>query len=456
MPQGKNVRIYDKDLLKLIAEAQAGINPNYDPKEIFGVYSRVTERQSADFLEDYIAGSVALTPEALDIMSDYLAILKRSKYHRIVKSIKKAEDRYKLELIRKYKDDEKKKAFQATQFKILHNKKEAILLSSKDMLLIDSLLKNEKKYSTTKLKDKLRSFAMEKSRRTLRGEIPADEDFVKLVSTFGTYQQKQQTASKIESLVPVSQEKTKNNHSVSPQEKEKENKKQSQKSTVSTKKSARKGIWSKSLRWAKEVFFVAGLTLAGYFGGKFVQNQFSKADNNAKQNKTEVVAKVKQQVTEKVEAQKSPQTIEYSEAVTVLEKAYKNRFDTSLEIILGKTARDNLYQQIDKLAEDGKIEYKDGTTREWYAHAFTMYNQLAPNSKENKAVKNLLSGGNEDKGYIHSLVIQAGRDGRGIQASGTYSAFDNSGKDLQQQHLKNRKAVKLAEKAAMAKMQNTL
>lgn len=139
MPQNKNVKIYDESWLKTIVEAQAGVTPDYDPKDTFGAYSRVIERQSADFLEDYIAGAAVPTAEASDLLPDYFAILRQSKYHRIVKSLKKAETKYKLEAISRHKEDEKKKAFQATRFKILNSKKEAALLSSKDMLLINSL-----------------------------------------------------------------------------------------------------------------------------------------------------------------------------------------------------------------------------------------------------------------------------------------------------------------------------
>lgn len=114
-------------------------------------------------MEDYIAGAAMPTAEASDLLPDYFAILRQSKYHRIVKSLKKAETKYKLEAISRHKEDEKKKAFQATRFKILNSKKEAALLSSKDMLLIASLLKDEKEYSTVRMQDKLRSFAMEKS-----------------------------------------------------------------------------------------------------------------------------------------------------------------------------------------------------------------------------------------------------------------------------------------------------
>ncbi len=496
MPQNKNVKIYDESWLKTIVEAQAGVTPDYDPKDTFGAYSRVIERQSADFLEDYIAGAAVPTAEASDLLPDYFAILRQSKYHRIVKSLKKAETKYKLEAISRHKEDEKKKAFQATRFKILNSKKEAAFLSSKDMLLIASLLKDEKEYSTVRMQDKLRSFAMEKINRTLRGEMPADEDFAKLADTFGTYQQKRLVKDRIEKGIAVSQKKaadtSKDNRIVSAENKNTKatpanrtpegGKRQNSehKPAAAAKKKERKGFFAKmrgwakkatmaaiaiipasaaaAKKWTKKAAVVTGLAFVGYFGGKFVQNQFSKADDNAKQNKTEVTVKQQQPVQQKVsksQKNKESKAADFTKEMSALEKAYKNRFDTALKIILGETARDKLYQQVDSLEKAGKIEYKDGTTREWYAHAFTMYNQLAPNSKENKAVKNLLSGGNEDKAYIHSLVIQSGRDGRGIQASGTYSAFDHADKKLQQQHLKNRKAVKLAEQAALAKAQHT-
>ena len=203
---------------------------------------------------------------------------------------------------------------------------------------------------------------------------------------------------------------------------------------------------------------VAGLALLGYIGGKTYQHFADKADDGQKQDKTETVVKTQPEVQKKkaAEPKKTEKTADFAKELSALDKAYKNRFDTALKIILGEQGRDQLYSQVDKLAKDGKIEYKDGTTREWYAHAFTMYDQLAPNSKENKAIQALLSGQGADKEYINSLVMQAGRDGKGIKASGSYSAFDHAPKELQQQHLKNRKAVKDAEKAAaLAKAQNS-
>lgn len=273
MPQNKNVKIYDESWLKTIVEAQAGVTPDYDPKDTFGAYSRVIERQSADFLEDYIAGAAVPTAEASDLLPDYFAILRQSKYHRIVKSLKKAETKYKLEAISRHKEDEKKKAFQATRFKILNSKKEAALLSSKDMLLIASLLKDEKEYSTVRMQDKLRSFAMEKINRTLRGEMPADEDFAKLADTFGTYQQKRLVKDRIEKGIAVSQKKaadtSKDNRIVSAETKNTKatpanrtpegGKRQNSehKPAAAAKKKERKGFFAKMRGWVKKATMAA-------------------------------------------------------------------------------------------------------------------------------------------------------------------------------------------------------
>lgn len=105
------------------------------------------------------------------------------------------------------------------------------------------------------------------------------------------------------------------------------------------------------------------MAFVGYFGGKFVQNQFSKADDNAKQNKTEVTVKQQQPVQQKVsksQKNKESKTADFTKEMSALEKAYKNRFDTALKIILGETARDKLYQQVDSLEKPEKLNTKTG------------------------------------------------------------------------------------------------
>lgn len=116
-------------------------------------------------------------------------------------------------------------------------------------------------------------------------------------------------------------------------------------------------------------------------------------------------------------------------------------YDTALLIHLKSTAAvEKLYQKIDALQQAGKIKMSEGMDTKRYAHSFTMYKLIRPNSKENKAIENLLSGGAEDASYIDALVKQAGAKGSGVKAddnSVTSSNFSKASLDLQQKHLQN-------------------
>ena len=567
MPQNNTPRIYDEGRFKMIVDAQLGISPGYDPNDVYGSFSRTIEQQSANFLEDYIADEIILTPEAEKLLPQFFDALSESKYYRIKQSLEKARDhqrvlvieRHKTEVLAEYRRNEKKKFFEQQRFNILEKKKEAAKLSSEDILIIFNALNEPKPFSTTKMHDKLRSLALLKIEKTLKGEIPADEHFAQLAREFGTYQQKNMVERKIREgsiktdniaaipLTPVQKKasKSRKQQTVSDvTQHQKANKKQTtaetrqhpeadkQQTATETKrhpeadkkqtatetkqhpeagkqqiaaetkqhqtakpeklssadknvaasradengpiaiveqpsrpqskkkeknKKQRSSLFARAWKWTKRAAVVAGLALFGYLAGKTISSLTEKPVKDSKQNNTEKVVKQKT-TTQQAQKQtvKEKGTADFAKERAALEKAYKNRFDTSLKIILGEKARDQLYQKIDRLAQDGKIEYQDGTTREWYAHAFTMYDQLAPNSKENKDIKKLLAGKDVDKAYINSLVVKAGRTGTGIQATGTYSAFDHAPKELQQQHIKSRKAVKQAEAAmAMAQAQQS-
>ena len=567
MPQNNTPRIYDEGRFKMIVDAQLGISPDYDPNDVYGSFSRTIEQQSANFLEDYIADEIILTPEAEKLLPQFFDALSESKYYRIKQSLEKARDhqrvlvieRHKTEVLAEYRRNEKKKFFEQQRFNILEKKKEAAKLSSEDILIIFNALNEPKPFSTTKMHDKLRSLALLKIEKTLKGEIPADEHFAQLAREFGTYQQKNMVERKIREgsiktdniaaipLTPVQKKasKSRKQQTVSDvTQHQKANKKQTtaetrqhpeadkQQTATETKrhpeagkqqiaaetkqhpeagkqqiaaetkqhqtakpeklssadknvaasradengpiaiveqpsrpqskkkeknKKQRSSLFARAWKWTKRAAVVAGLALFGYLAGRTISSLTEKPVKDSKQNNTEKVVKQKT-TTQQAQKQtvKEKGTADFAKERAALEKAYKNRFDTSLKIILGEKARDQLYQKIDRLAQDGKIEYQDGTTREWYAHAFTMYDQLAPNSKENKDIKKLLAGNDVDKAYINSLVVKAGRTGTGIQATGTYSAFDHAPKELQQQHIKSRKAVKQAEAAmAMAQAQQS-
>lgn len=457
------MRIFDKDLLLMYMGAQDGVPSHYDTKNIFGQNYLVIEKQSAGFLKDYLNGEISFNDEALELLPMYFRILKHSKYAPIAQNIREAEEKIKLELILKHKDQEKKKAFAQSKFKILNNKKEAAHLSSKDMLMIAELLEADYDYSTEKLKNKIRSFASDKINKVLKGEMPEDDCFQKLVEKVGTYQQKKQAVQLNQRVQKVEQStssfaKKKKLSQTAPKAKMSEIQPKASKAPVihteekrtHKKKAAVKkksGFFKKLWNKVKKPLVVCGITALGFLGIKTANEKFGKSDEALPKNDIETVTKIQTPVNNVEKQQTETKTVDFSKEQEALNQAYKKRFDSSLKIILGEEARDQLYSQIDQLAKEGKIEFKDGTTREWYAHSFTMYDKVAPNSEEAKTIKALLKGEKVNKEVLHDLVIKAKRSGTGIEASGTYSAFDNAAPEVQQQHIKTRKSVKAAEAA---------
>ena len=120
-------------------------------------------------------------------------------------------------------------------------------------------------------------------------------------------------------------------------------------------------------------------------------------------------------------------------------------FDSALTIHLKSAqAVQKLYDKIDSLAAKGAIQFANGTNTKRYAHAFTMYRLIRPNSAENKAIQDLLNGGKVDKGYINALVLKAGERGSGVKPDNNSiktSNFDAASKALQLQHLANLKKL---------------
>ena len=113
------------------------------------------EQQSEYLLKKYAEGKFELSPEAMELMDDYLHILTHSEYAGIKKHLKEAVKKFshaqkqaKLEAIQKHKDEEKKANFIASNFSILNNKKAMAKLSSHDMLLLSDSLESETRYST--------------------------------------------------------------------------------------------------------------------------------------------------------------------------------------------------------------------------------------------------------------------------------------------------------------------
>lgn len=179
------------------------------------------------------------------------------------------------------------------------------------------------------------------------------------------------------------------------------------------------------------------------FGINTQKNQTPMADTaNISQAKTADFVKEAQKMA--VTENKTEESNSLSSSKTQITADY---FDTSLEIHLkSKEKVQSLYDKIDALADDGKIKFDNGTNTKKYAHAFTMYNLIRPNSVENQKIQNLLNGGKENPELINRLVLKAKDNGTGVKPDSPSiqtSNFDSANMALQQQHLKNLKSLSL-------------
>ena len=133
-----------------------------------------------------------------------------------------------------------------------------------------------------------------------------------------------------------------------------------------------------------------------------------------------------------------------TEATTV-DHSMRDYYDTALLIHLKSVqAVQKLYHKIDSLAASGAIHFSQGTNAKRYAHAFTMYELIRPNSVENKQIQKLLAGEKVDAEYINSLVLKAGPKGNGVKPDNSSiktSHFDQATKSLKLAHLANLKSV---------------
>ena len=130
---------------------------------------------------------------------------------------------------------------------------------------------------------------------------------------------------------------------------------------------------------------------------------------------------------------------------TVVDRSMRDYYDTALLIHLKSVqAVQKLYHKIDSLAASGAIHFSQGTNAKRYAHAFTMYELIRPNSVENKKIQKLLAGEKVDAEYINSLVLKAGPRGNGVKPDNSSiktSHFDQATKSLKLAHLANLKSV---------------
>ena len=481
----KNKILIKKSELEMIIEAQASIVPNYNVKTYEGQCAYAVEQQSADFLEDYIEGKLILSDDTIALLPQYFAILKQSQYRRIKSNVTQAENIYKRSVIEKNKEQEKIKYWKDTQFNILSKKKEVQKLSSADLLLIGKLINEEKGYSTTKNKDRLRSIISLRITDTLSGKIPADENFAELVDKYGTLEQKKRASKssqkeKAEIVTPIvkkidtpkpikvinedKQPKSKEKkvelvavgkdknilipkNSVVIDDKQDNHQNQKKVATPNDKKgkpsnkkqeSNKQGWWKKVWQKVKRPVLILGVAALAVLGVRGAYNSLSSSNrdnnnNNKDFDQTENVITPINEAPAPVTDIKDTQN-QLSDKEKAYEAAKKNRFDTALSLHLGVAERDNLYQKLETLEKAGKIKYENGTTREWYAYALTILDKVQPNSKENSVAKLFLNGGDVDAKYINDLVIKINPRGTGIKGVGKHSAYDNASDDMKKKH----------------------
>lgn len=423
-----NADIFDAELVKIYAASQSSVPSRYDRKSFNSGQYYAIERQTAELLKNYLKRKVEITPDAYEYLRLLIHEASRSKRRELRILLRPAFRQLQIDL--KAQKQQQKHQQKIGDIKyittLVNNKKRIKKAPADDLVYIKQSLAAAPQPSVRKILDKLNSHGQQRLERIIRREeaVPANiDEFSRL---FGTW--RQQNILRHGKYTPAPRkEKVSLYYEVERRQ---------------------KAFWPKLLHNSKEflirntkkIAVIGGILFAGLLAHK-ANKEITRAEQEQVKYNTEI------KTWENTTPQKENKTIaapqftapvkEQSATVNALEKAYKNRFDTSLEILLGKEKRDNLYKQIDTLAEKGAIKYSGGTTREWYAHAFTMYDKIAPNSAENRNIRKLLGGEKQSLEYINNLVLQAGRNGKGVKGSGTHSAYDRASKDLQQRHNAN-------------------
>ena len=192
-------------------------------------------------------------------------------------------------------------------------------------------------------------------------------------------------------------------------------------------------------------FFLIGV--GTYKASNYLEKEQTKAAYNQIQSSyTHDDAKSADFSAERAKIMNAQKTdIQNKTEATVVDHSMRDYYDTALLIHLKSVqAVQKLYHKIDSLAASGAIHFSQGTNAKRYAHAFTMYELIRPNSDENKKIQKLLAGEKVDAEYINSLVLKAGPKGNGVKPDNSSiktSHFDQATKSLKLAHLANLKSV---------------
>ena len=439
--------------LTMILNGQRGISRAYQNYAYNDVYSS----QSFDLLNDYIQEKIEVNESDLSILEDIAYALRNTSFGKVKKEaetllnivLKKVEE--KRIFLNKLRDCN----FAAF---LLNNKKLARNLNPEEFLILKQTLQNDTIHSQKlklRLLQQLQSYALLKYGELKKDRLALNANRNFLTAFNFNYQRTSNLPSHNVKINKVSPSKTSDVH--------KKNKFGSFFRNIKYK-------ISKSLdnvRHNLKVFFyrhelkfaIGSFALAGLFGYKMYKNaDYAPHFQNANFNYVSSVRAhndtINNDTIKTADYTKEAILLKNSNSHSKIKKDIVSKtsitgdyFDTSLEIHLkSKEKVQSLYDKIDALAEDGKIKFDDGTNTKKYAHAFTMYNLIRPNSAENKIIQNLLNGGNENPELINRLVLKAKDTGTGVKPDNRSiktSNFDNANFALQKQHLKNLKSLSL-------------
>lgn len=428
-----------KQTLNMFAQSEQSLSISYRPGRVEVEDSIVM--QSIDVLEGYIKGEVKIAESdvpTLERMAKHLLHILRGPLYQKVFAINQELSKTML----KIKEDKAKLANFDKIVSVLNNKKQAQNLSMENLVQAKKILEADSEHSFKQKQrpmQQLQSYALTKYAEAKQSCTTDYEPYKIFVSTFGLAHQKANVFVKNEK--PIVNEKI-------------ENPAKKQNAVLGFWQKGKDAIASKFKQTKKKIkrfydkyepLIALGALLTVAVGGwkamksaatdesltpyRATQNVVQTPVDTLKTEKTADFSKAQAEMTAKKEM-KQKQTVVASDY-----------YDTSLQIHLGsKEAVQKLYSQIDSLAQAGKIKFAEGLDTKRYAHSFTMYKLIRPNSAENKAIQNLLRGGNENPDLINRLVLKAKAKGEGIKPDNNSirtSNFDNANKGLQLQHLKN-------------------
>ena len=405
--------------------------------------------QSIDVLNDYVKGELLIANADIAMLEQMakglLHKVKGAMYQKVFVLYQKVK-----ESAKKIKEEEQKYANFAKVVSLLNNKKQAREMSMENLMLAKKTIEADTQHSPKQKQraiQQLQSYALTKYAEMKQVCDKNFEPYKKFVSAYNFAYQK--TAGNL-GKVKAELKNTLNQGKESVKKKSSFNIFTSWANHIKAGFQSMKHMFKKIYYKYEPAIAVGSLLVISLVGWKAIktteggsglrfapQTEVSKSSAKAQEAAQTIhFDEARQKSVQKQQAKPSN-----SSSKTTVEKDY---YDTALQIHLGsKEAVQNLYNQIDNLAQSGKIKLVEGLSVKRYAHSFTMYNLIRPNSAENKAIQNLLAGGNENPDLINRLVMKAQAKGEGVRPDNNSvktSNFDNANLSLQIQHLKNLQA----------------